>query len=166
MKTVEIGRILTMTRHCRSRRSRTPAPAPGWVVINKLVNCVMLKGKKAVAARLVRRALNYIKTEVGVDAFKTLCEAVDNVTPYMEVRALKVGGVSYQIPIDVAAARRLGLALRWLVSAARQRKEAGMEFKLAWEIIDSALRRSASYRRRESVQALADANQAFSHMGW
>lgn len=83
------------------------------------------------AARLVRRALIYIEAEVGVDAFKTLCEAVDNVTPYMEVRTLKVGGVSYQIPIDVAAARRLGLALRWLVSGARQRREAGMEFKLA-----------------------------------
>ncbi len=96
------------------------------MVINKLVNCVMLKGKKSVAAKLVRNALEYIESEMGVSAFKTLCEAVDNVTPYMEVRALKVGGVSYQVPIDVTADRRLGLAIRWLVSAARRRREASM----------------------------------------
>lgn len=135
-------------------------------VVSKLTNCVMMRGEKRVAARLVYKALAHIQAVVGVGALKTLFEAVDNVTPYMEVRSVKVGGVSYQIPIDVAPKRRLGLAIRWIVAAARRRREAPMWAKLAGELVDSALGRSEACRKREAVRQLVDANQAFSHMGW
>lgn len=88
------------------------ARIPGCVIINKLINCVMKCGKKKIAMKLVRKALGFIEYEVGVNAIKTLHEAVDNVTPYMEVRQIKVGGVSYSIPVDVTPKRRLGLAIR------------------------------------------------------
>lgn len=152
--------------YSHKRRNRIFSPSTKCIVLSKLVNCIMLKGKKLIAIKLLKKALDYIQYEIGVNPVRTLYEAVDNITPHVEVRTMKVGGVSYQIPIDVSSSRRLGLALRWLVSASRQRREANMWAKLAWEIIESALRRSASYKKKESVHALAKANQAFAHMGW
>ncbi|MFP3039095.1 MAG: 30S ribosomal protein S7 [Candidatus Hodgkinia cicadicola] len=142
------------------------ARIPGCVIINKLINCVMKCGKKKIAMKLVRKALGFIEYEVGVNAIKTLHEAVDNVTPYMEVRQIKVGGVSYSIPVDVTPKRRLGLAIRWIVFSARRRREVCMWTKLAWELIESALRRSEAWKKRELMHSLALANQSFAHLGW
>ncbi len=93
-------------------------------------------------------------------------EAIDNIIPHIETRHTKIGGVSYQIPIDVSADRRLGLALRWLISSAHKRREAKMWLKLSWEIIDSALRKSTSYKICETINNQAKTNQPFSHLGW
>ncbi|MGP1918417.1 MAG: 30S ribosomal protein S7, partial [Candidatus Hodgkinia cicadicola] len=138
----------------------------GCLIINKLINCVMKCGKKKTATKLVRKALGFIEYEMGANAIKTLHEAVDNVTPYMEVRQIKVGGVSYLIPVDVTSKRRLGLAIRWIVFFARRRREIRMWIKLAWELVDSALRRSEAWKKKESTHSLALANQTFAHLGW
>ncbi|MGP1921854.1 MAG: small ribosomal subunit protein uS7 [Candidatus Hodgkinia cicadicola] len=155
-----------MSRRKVRQTSRLKARVPGCIIINKLINCVMKCGKKKTATKLVRKALGFIEYEIGVSAIKTLHEAIDNVTPYTEVRQIKVGGVSYSIPVDVTSKRRLGLAIRWIVISARRRREVRMWIKLAWELIDSALRRSEAWKRRESLHSSAVANQAFAHLGW
>lgn len=101
-----------MARHFIRNSSRTKARTVGCLLINKLINCVMLDGKKKTATKIVRKALGFIEYEIGVNAVKTMHEAIDNVTPYMEIRQIKVGGVSYSIPVDVTPKRRLGLAIR------------------------------------------------------
>ncbi|XXM93594.1 30S ribosomal protein S7 [Candidatus Hodgkinia cicadicola] len=132
----------------------------------KLVNCLMLDGKKSVASKVLTKALEYIELKLDVSPVKVLYEALDNITPYVEVRTKKVGGVSYRVPVDVPSERRLSLSLKWLVEGARLRREAGMWLRLAWEIIDSVLRRSSSYKKKQTVCELVCANQAFSHLGW
>lgn len=115
-----------MSRRKLQRANRTKARVSGCLIINKLINCVMKCGKKKTATKLVRKALGFIEYEIGASAIKTLHEAVDNVTPYMEVRQIKVGGVSYLIPVDVTSRRRLGLAIRWIVISAKRRREIRM----------------------------------------
>ncbi|MFP3037728.1 MAG: 30S ribosomal protein S7 [Candidatus Hodgkinia cicadicola] len=155
-----------MARRKTRRKSKIRARAPGCIIINKLINCVMKCGKRRTALRIVRKTFGYIEYEIGVSAIKTLHEAIDSVTPYVEVRQVKVGGVSYLIPVDVTPKRRLGLAIRWIVAAARRRREMHMWIKLAWELVDSALRRSEAWKKKESVHSTAVANQAFAHLGW
>ncbi|MGP1911602.1 MAG: small ribosomal subunit protein uS7 [Candidatus Hodgkinia cicadicola] len=155
-----------MSRRKAHQSLQAKARTPGCILINKLINCVMKCGKKKTATKLVRKALGFMEYEIGTNAIKTLHEAVDNVTPYMEVRQIKVGGVCYLIPVDVTPKRRLGLAIRWIVFSARRRREVRMWMKLAWELIDSALRRSEAWKKKESIHSSALSNQAFAHLGW
>ncbi len=126
----------------------------------------MRDGKKRMAMLILKKSLDYINDKLHINPLKVLYEAIDNVTPYIEVRNMRIGGVSYQIPIDIPANRRLGLGLRWMVNAAKQRREATSWLKLAWEIIDTVLRKSSSFKQRETMHNLAKDNQAFAHMGW
>ncbi len=126
----------------------------------------MRDGKKRMAMLILKKSLDYINDKLHINPLKVLYEAIDNVTPYIEVRNMRIGGISYQIPIDIPANRRLGLGLRWMVNAAKQRREATSWLRLAWEIIDTVLRKSSSFKLREAMHNLAKDNQAFAHMGW
>ncbi|PIM94795.1 30S ribosomal protein S7 [Candidatus Hodgkinia cicadicola] len=136
------------------------------LLLSKLINYIMRDGKKRMAMLILKKSLDYINDKLHINPLKVLYEAIDNVTPYIEVRNMRIGGVSYQIPIDIPANRRLGLGLRWMVNAAKQRREATSWLKLAWEIIDTVLRKSSSFKQRETMHNLAKDNQAFAHMGW
>ncbi len=136
------------------------------LMLSKLINYIMRDGKKRMAMLILKKSLDYINDRLHINPLKVLYEAVDNVTPYIEVRNMRIGGVSYQIPIDIPVDRRLGLGLRWMVDAAKQRREVTAWLRLAWEIIDSVLRKSSSFKRRETMHNLAKNNQAFAHMGW
>ncbi|PIM94783.1 30S ribosomal protein S7 [Candidatus Hodgkinia cicadicola] len=136
------------------------------LLLSKLINYIMRDGKKRMAMLILKKSLDYINDKLHINPLKVLYEAIDNVTPYIEVRNMRIGGVSYQIPIDIPANRRLGLGLRWMVNAAKQRREATSWLRLAWEIIDTVLRKSSSFKQRETMHNLAKDNQAFAHMGW
>ncbi|PIM95054.1 30S ribosomal protein S7 [Candidatus Hodgkinia cicadicola] len=136
------------------------------LLLSKLINYIMRDGKKRMAMLILKKSLDYINDKLHINPLKVLYEAIDNVTPYIEIRNMRIGGVSYQIPIDIPANRRLGLGLRWMVNAAKQRREATSWLKLAWEIIDTVLRKSSSFKQRETMHNLAKDNQAFAHMGW
>ncbi|PIM96815.1 30S ribosomal protein S7 [Candidatus Hodgkinia cicadicola] len=136
------------------------------LMLSKLTNYIMRDGKKRMAMLILKKSLDYINKRLHINPLKVLYEAIDNVTPYIEVRNMRIGGVSYQIPIDIPVNRRLGLGLRWMVDAAKQRREVTAWLRLAWEIIDSVLRKSSSFRRKETIHNLAKNNQAFTHMGW
>ncbi|AIC63811.1 30S ribosomal protein S7 [Candidatus Hodgkinia cicadicola] len=155
-----------MSRRYKSKRLRPQAHDIGSVVLAKLTNYLMVDGKKCVASKLLCNSLSFIRHALAVNPIKVLYEALDNVTPFSEVRSKKVGGVSYQVPIDVPSDRRLSLALKWLVASARHRKEANMWVRLAREIIDSALAHSSTCRRSQTLRELVLANQAFAHLGW
>ncbi|PIM96327.1 30S ribosomal protein S7 [Candidatus Hodgkinia cicadicola] len=121
--------------------NNTPSYSDKCLILSKMINCIMKDGKKRLAMLILRKSLDYINNKFQMNPLKILYEAIDNVVPYIEVRGMKVGGTSYQIPIDIPANRRLGLGLRWIVNAARQRKEATVWLRLAWEVIDSSWRR-------------------------
>ncbi|PIM95568.1 30S ribosomal protein S7 [Candidatus Hodgkinia cicadicola] len=136
------------------------------LILSRMINYIMEDGEKRLAMSILRKSLDYINNKFKINPLKVLYEAIDNVVPYIEVRSMKVRGSSYQIPIDIPANRRLGLGLRWLVDSAKQWRETTAWLRLAWEIIDSVLRRSVSYRRRDVIHNLAKNNQSFAHMGW
>ncbi|AUG34157.1 30S ribosomal protein S7 [Candidatus Hodgkinia cicadicola] len=155
-----------MSRKYKSKRLRPLARDAGSIVLAKLTNYLMVDGKKCVASKLLSNSLNCVGRTLAINPIKVLYEALDNITPFSEVRSKKVGGVSYQVPIDVPSERRLSLALKWLVASARRRKEANMWARLAQEIIDSALAHSSTCKKSQTVRALVFANQAFAHLGW
>ncbi|PIM94916.1 30S ribosomal protein S7 [Candidatus Hodgkinia cicadicola] len=119
------------------------------LMLSKLTNYIMRDGKKRMAMLILKKSLDYINKRLHINPLKVLYEAIDNVTPYIEVRNMRIGGVSYQIPIDIPVNRRLGLGLRWMVDAAKQRREVTAWLRLAWEIIDSVLRKSSSSKQLE-----------------
>lgn len=135
--------------------------------IAKLINKVMIQGKKAIAQRIVYDALDEVKTKVPneepINVFK---KAVENTKPSIEVRSRRVGGATYQVPVDVRPTRRLALALRWMVLYARERGEKTMSSRLAGEILDAFNNRGNAIKKREDVHRMADANKAFSHYNW
>ncbi|AHL30854.1 MAG: 30S ribosomal protein S7 [Candidatus Hodgkinia cicadicola] len=155
-----------MSRGYKRKRLRPLARDVGSIVLAKLTNYLMVDGKKCVASKLLSNSLNCIRRALAINPIKVLYEALDNITPFSEVRSKKVGGVSYQVPIDVPSERRLSLALKWLVASARRRKEANMWARLAQEIIDSALAHSLTCRKSRTLRELVFANQAFAHLGW
>ncbi|XXM90090.1 30S ribosomal protein S7 [Candidatus Hodgkinia cicadicola] len=155
-----------MGRRYKLIKAREPGGGIGNVVLAKLTNYLMLHGKKSVALKVLNKALNYIARELACNPMKILYEALDNITPYSEVRSKKVGGVSYRVPVDLTSERRLSIALKWLVASARLRKEANTWMRLAREIVDAALMQGIAYRRFLTARDLVLANQAFSHLGW
>ncbi|ATY93558.1 30S ribosomal protein S7 [Candidatus Hodgkinia cicadicola] len=155
-----------MSRRYKLRRTRRLNTRDSDVIVAKLVNYLMISGKKRAALKTFDKALNFIKTRTKGSPVKALYEALSIITPYSEVRSKKVGGVSYQVPVDITSERRLSLSLKWLVTSAKSRKEANMWMRLAQEIIDTVKLSSATYKKSQALQELVFANQAFSHLGW
>ena len=147
-------------------RKLEPDPVHRSVLVTQLINNVLGRGKKGVARRIVYGALDTGEQRTGDDPLKTLQRAMDNVKPSVEVRSRRVGGSSYQVPVEVRPRRSQTLAVRWLVEFARKRKEPTMAVRLANEILDAANRTGAAVKRREDIHKMAESNKAFAHYRW
>lgn len=141
-------------------------PVYGSPLVTQLVNKILLDGKKSIAERIVYGALEGCRQKTGTDPVVTLKRALDNVKPTLEVRSRRVGGATYQVPVDVRPGRSTTLALRWLVTFTRQRRENTMTERLANEILDASNGLGASVKRREDTHKMAEANRAFAHYRW
>ena len=141
-------------------------PVYSDVLVSQLVNKVLLDGKKSTAERIVYGALEQCREKTGTDPILTLKKALDNVKPALEVRSRRVGGATYQVPVEVRPGRSTTLALRWLVTFTRQRRENTMTERLANEILDASNGLGASVKRREDTHKMAEANRAFAHYRW
>ncbi|MCY0879395.1 MAG: 30S ribosomal protein S7 [Firmicutes bacterium] len=135
-------------------------------LVAKLINKVMMSGKKSLAQRIVYRAFDIVAEKTGKDALEVFEAAVKNATPLLEVRPRRVGGATYQVPMEVRPQRRSSLAIRWLVQYARQRGERSMEERLAAELIDASQNTGGAVRRRDETHRMAEANKAFAHYRW
>jgi small subunit ribosomal protein S7 len=141
-------------------------PVYGNTLVTQLVNKVLVDGKKAVAERIVYTALEGCREKTGTDPVVTLKRALDNVKPALEVRSRRVGGATYQVPVEVRAGRSTTLALRWLVTYAQARREKTMSARLMNELLDASNGLGASVKRREDTHKMAEANKAFAHYRW
>ncbi len=149
-----------------AKREVLPDPIYNSKVVTKLINNIMLDGKKTVAQKIVYDAFNTIKEKEGKDALEVFEAALNNVMPVLEVKARRVGGATYQVPIEIRAERRQTLALRWLVNYARNRHEKTMAEKLANEIIDATNSTGGAFKKKEEMHRMAEANKAFAHYKW
>ncbi len=143
-----------------------PDPIYNDRVVTKLINYVMLDGKRGVAQKIVYDAFEIINKKTGRDALEVFREALDNIMPVLEVKARRVGGATYQVPMEVRQDRRLALGLRWLVNYARNRGEKTMKERLAAEILDALNNTGASVKKKEDTHQMAEANRAFAHYRW
>ena len=148
------------------KREILPDPVYNSVLVTKLINDVMLDGKKGVAQKVVYDAFDIIKEKSGKEPLDAFTEAMNNIMPALEVKARRVGGATYQVPIEVRPARRQTLALRWLVGYSRKRSEKTMKERLANEILDACNNTGASVKKREDMHKNAEANKAFAHFRW
>ena len=148
------------------KREVLPDPKFGSVEITKFINVIMLDGKKAVAERIVYGALAQIEEKSGKNALEVFTTALNNVRPLVEVKSRRVGGATYQVPMEVRPARRQTLALRWLTAYSRSRSERTMAERLAGELMDAANNTGASVKKREEMHKQAEANKAFAHFRW
>jgi len=159
-----------MSRRAQApRRTTLPDPKYGNQMLAKFINMVMKSGKKSVAEKIVYGALDRIAERVGQDkarAVELLGQALDNIKPAVEVKSRRVGGATYQVPVEVRSARRETLAMRWAIDAARHRSEKSMAMRLAHELMDAADNRGAAVKKREDTHRMADANRAFAHYRW
>ncbi|WP_273755404.1 MULTISPECIES: 30S ribosomal protein S7 [unclassified Bartonella] len=153
-------------RHRAEKREINPDPKFGDLVVTKFMNAIMFDGKKSVAERIVYGALDSVERKVKTDPIDLFHRALENVAPHIEVRSRRVGGATYQVPIDVRPDRRQALAIRWLISAARGRNETTMIERLSAELMDAANNRGSAVKKREDVHRMAEANRAFSHYRW
>ncbi|MBQ1407895.1 MAG: 30S ribosomal protein S7 [Eubacterium sp.] len=145
------------------KREVLPDPVYGSVVVSKLINSIMLDGKKSVAQNIVYTAFDQIKETTGQEPLEVFEKAMNNIMPQLEVKARRVGGANYQVPVEVRPARRQTLALRWLTKFTRARGERTMAERLAKELMDAANNTGASVKRREDTHKMAEANKAFAH---
>ena len=150
-------------RRVVAKRDVLPDPKYGNVTLAKFMNMVMVSGKKSIAERIVYGALDLVQEKLNKDPIEAFGEALDNVAPMVEVKSRRVGGATYQVPVEVRPARRQALGMRWLVEYARGRGEKSMPARLAGEIIDAAQGKGGAVKKREDVHRMADANKMFSH---
>ena len=148
------------------KRLVLPDPIYGSKVVTKLINSIMLDGKKGVAQKIVYGAFDIIKEKTGQEPMETFEKAMNNIMPVLEVKARRVGGANYQVPIEVRPERRQTLGIRWLVKYTRLRGEKVMEEKLAKELMDAANSMGASVKKKEDTHKMAEANKAFAHYRW
>ena len=153
-------------RRAAIKRSVIPDPRFGSEMLTKFMNLLMYSGKKSVAEKIVYGALDTITEKGHEEPLDVLSKALENVQPRVEVKSRRVGGATYQVPVEVRPARRTALAMRWLIEAARKRNERTMPAKLAGELLDAFEGRGAANKKREDVHKMADANKAFSHYRW
>ena len=148
------------------KREILPDPVYGSVLVTRLINSVMLDGKKGVAQKVVYGAFDQIKEKTEKDPIEVFNQAMENIMPSLEIKARRVGGATYQVPIEVRPARRQTLGLRWLTNYARSRSEKNMADRLAGEIMDAANNTGSAVKKREEVHKAAEANKAFAHYRW
>ena len=153
-------------RHRAEKRVINPDPKFGDLVLSKFMNSIMLDGKKSVAERIVYAALDQVEEKARSEALPMFHTALENIAPQVEVRSRRVGGATYQVPVEVRAERRQALAIRWLIAAARNRNETTMIDRLSGELMDAANNRGAAVKKREDTHKMAEANRAFSHYRW
>jgi len=153
-------------RHRADKREINPDPKFGDLVVSKFMNNLMFDGKKSVAETIVYGALDRIQAKAKQDPVQVFHQALDNVAPAIEVRSRRVGGATYQVPVEVRAERRQALAIRWLIQAARGRNENTMVDRLSGELLDAANNRGTAVKKREDTHRMAEANRAFSHYRW
>jgi small subunit ribosomal protein S7 len=150
-------------RRVAAKREILPDPKFGNITLAKFINHLMVSGKKSVAERIVYGALSKIEERTKGDALELFDKALETVQPVVEVKSRRVGGATYQVPVEVRPSRRTALAMRWLVDAARKRGEKSMALRLAGELIDASEGRGAAVKKREDVHRMAEANKAFAH---
>ncbi len=148
------------------KREVLPDPIHNSVLVTKLINSIMRDGKKGVAQKVVYDAFDIINTKTGKDPLEVFTQAIENIMPSLEVKARRVGGATYQVPIEVRPSRRQTLGLRWLTGYARKRSERTMHERLAGEIMDASNNTGNAVKKREDTHKMADSNKAFSHFRW
>ena len=155
-------------RHRAEKREVLPDPKFGDIVLSRFMNVLMYDGKKSTAESIVYAAMDTLKKRMGQngDPLRVFHEAMDNVKPAVEVRSRRVGGATYQVPVEVRPERRQALAIRWLIDSARKRGENTMEERLSAELMDAANNRGTAVKKREDTHRMAEANKAFSHYRW
>jgi small subunit ribosomal protein S7 len=153
-------------RRAAEKREVHPDPKFGDIVLSKFMNCLMYEGKKSVAETIVYGALERVQKRTGQEPVRVFHDALNNVRPAVEVRSRRVGGATYQVPVEVRTDRSQALAIRWLIGSARGRSENTMEERLSGELMDAAQNRGAAVKKREDTHRMADANKAFSHYRW
>jgi small subunit ribosomal protein S7 len=153
-------------RHSAEKREIIPDPKFGDIVVTKFMNSIMYDGKKSVAEQIVYGALESVETKAKQDPIQVFRQALDNVAPAIEVRSRRVGGATYQVPVEVRTERRQALAIRWLIAAARARNDKTMTERLAAELLDASNNRGSAVKKREDTHRMAEANRAFAHYRW
>jgi small subunit ribosomal protein S7 len=153
-------------RHKADKREINPDPKFGDLVVTKFMNAVMYDGKKSVAETIVYGALDQVQAKTKQEPVTVFHQALENVAPHLEVKSRRVGGATYQVPVDVRPERRQALAIRWLISAARARNETTMVDRLSGELMDAANNRGSAVKKREDTHKMAEANRAFAHYRW
>ena len=148
------------------KREILPDPKFGSTQITKFVNMIMQSGKKSTAESIMYNALDTIGQKASGDSLNVLDQALENVSPMVEVKSRRVGGATYQVPVEVRADRRVTLAMRWIIDAARRRGEKSMQLKLAGELMDASENRGSAVKKREDTHRMAEANKAFAHFRW
>jgi len=153
-------------RRVAAKRAVLPDPKFQDGMVAKFINMVMVSGKKSVAEKIVYGALDQLAEKVKGEPVELLSSALDNVRPMVEVKSRRVGGATYQVPVEVRADRRTALAMRWVVDAARKRSEKSMQRRLAGELIDASEKKGSAVKKREDTHRMAEANKAFAHYRW
>jgi small subunit ribosomal protein S7 len=153
-------------RHRAEKREVIPDPKFGDIVVSKFMNSIMYEGKKSVAENIVYGALDSIEGKLKTEPLAVFKQALDNVAPAIEVRSRRVGGATYQVPVEVRPERRQALAIRWIITAARARSDKTMVDRLSAELMDAANNRGNAVKKREDTHKMAEANRAFSHYRW
>jgi small subunit ribosomal protein S7 len=153
-------------RHRAEKREVNPDPKYNDLIVSKFMNSIMKQGKKSVAERIVYGALETVQAKAKSNPLQLFHQALENVMPAVEVRSRRVGGATYQVPVEVRNERRQALAIRWLITAARSRNENTMEERLSGELLDAANNRGTAVKKREDTHKMAEANRAFSHYRW
>jgi small subunit ribosomal protein S7 len=155
-----------MRRRAAEKREVLPDPKFGDPIVGKFINCLMVQGKKSVAEGILYNAFDRMQRRTGRSPIEMFHDALANVRPMLEVRSRRVGGATYQVPVEVRPERRQALATRWLIQAAQKRSEKTMVERLAGELLDAANNRGTAVKKREDTTKMADANRAFAHYRW
>jgi small subunit ribosomal protein S7 len=155
-----------MRRRRAPQRPVLPDPVHGSKVLTKFINAIMLDGKKSIAQKIMYQALERIESKTGEKGIEVFNKAMENVRPVMEVKSRRVGGATYQVPVEVRPVRQQSLAIRWLVEAARKRNERTMVERLSNELMDAATEKGAAFKKKEDTYKMAEANKAFAHYRW
>ena len=153
-------------RHQAEKREVLPDAKFGDIIVTKFINNMMVDGKRSVAEKIFYGALDDIKSKSGQEPVEVFHKALENIKPQVEVRSRRVGGATYQVPVEVRAERSQALAIRWLISYARSRGEKGMTARLMGELMDAAAERGGAFKKKEDVHRMAEANRAFAHYRW
>lgn len=153
-------------RHRAEKREINPDPKFGDIVVTKFMNAIMYDGKKSVAETIVYGALDHVAARLKMDPLAVFRQALDNVSPAIEVRSRRVGGATYQVPVEVRTERRQALAIRWIITAARGRNDKTMVDRLSAELIEASNNRGNAVKKREDTHRMAEANRAFAHYRW